>query len=276
MQTHDMLSEAVNFALVTCNEQNWLPSLIWTRDIFPRKVPILGSLDPFSCVYRQFDVQFEPRVSNTQSIETQAFSRFLLFDRGTHELPKGNSSLPNRPPQASLAHLHENICLLSDFGLRSGSRVNSTPVTACQPRAPAVAPRALPHDPARRPVPRAYAVHPRAHPRARAHPSSPAHAQRTSKLHPGPVSARARPPVLRGLPKCAAINLERSSESSIESPDSQTFPRLFLRISRLAWEYPPSRGDARRTRMRRSRHLLFTTRRSKAVESLGSRGTGYT
>ncbi|PKI65027.1 hypothetical protein CRG98_014582 [Punica granatum] len=35
-------------------------------------------------------------------------------------------------------------------------------------------------------------------------------------------------------------------------------------------------GDARRTRMRRSRHLLFTTRRSRAVESPGSRGTGYT
>ncbi|PKI49384.1 hypothetical protein CRG98_030218 [Punica granatum] len=35
-------------------------------------------------------------------------------------------------------------------------------------------------------------------------------------------------------------------------------------------------GDARRTHVRRSRHLLFTTRRSKAVESLGSRGTGYT
>ncbi|PKI77719.1 hypothetical protein CRG98_001889 [Punica granatum] len=35
-------------------------------------------------------------------------------------------------------------------------------------------------------------------------------------------------------------------------------------------------GDARRTRVRRSRHLLFTTRRSRAVESPGSRGTGYT
>ncbi|PKI64869.1 hypothetical protein CRG98_014736 [Punica granatum] len=32
-------------------------------------------------------------------------------------------------------------------------------------------------------------------------------------------------------------------------------------------------GDARRTRMRRSRHLLFTTRRSRAVESPRSRGT---
>ncbi|PKI60381.1 hypothetical protein CRG98_019230 [Punica granatum] len=35
-------------------------------------------------------------------------------------------------------------------------------------------------------------------------------------------------------------------------------------------------GDARRTHVRRSRHLLFTTRRSRAVESLGSRGTGVT
>ncbi|PKI69367.1 hypothetical protein CRG98_010249 [Punica granatum] len=35
-------------------------------------------------------------------------------------------------------------------------------------------------------------------------------------------------------------------------------------------------GDARRTHVRRSRHSLFTTRRSRAVESLGSRGTGYT
>ncbi|PKI58278.1 hypothetical protein CRG98_021360 [Punica granatum] len=32
-------------------------------------------------------------------------------------------------------------------------------------------------------------------------------------------------------------------------------------------------GDARQTRMKRSRHLLFMTRRSRAVESLGSRGT---
>ncbi|PKI60864.1 hypothetical protein CRG98_018737 [Punica granatum] len=46
-------------------------------------------------------------------------------------------------------------------------------------------------------------------------------------------------------------------------------------LCNAAWEYPPSRGDARRTRMRRSRHLLFTTRRSRAVESVGSRGTGY-
>ncbi|PKI63433.1 hypothetical protein CRG98_016100 [Punica granatum] len=35
-------------------------------------------------------------------------------------------------------------------------------------------------------------------------------------------------------------------------------------------------GDTRRTRLRRSRHLLFTTRRSRAVESPGSRGMGYT
>ncbi|PKI37510.1 hypothetical protein CRG98_042108 [Punica granatum] len=35
-------------------------------------------------------------------------------------------------------------------------------------------------------------------------------------------------------------------------------------------------GDARRTRVRRSHHLLFTTCRSRAVESPGSRGTGYT
>ncbi|PKI38088.1 hypothetical protein CRG98_041521 [Punica granatum] len=35
-------------------------------------------------------------------------------------------------------------------------------------------------------------------------------------------------------------------------------------------------GDARRMHMRRSRHLLFTTRRSRAVESPGSKGTRYT
>ncbi|PKI70811.1 hypothetical protein CRG98_008806 [Punica granatum] len=35
-------------------------------------------------------------------------------------------------------------------------------------------------------------------------------------------------------------------------------------------------GDARRTHVRRSRHLLFMTRRSRAVESPGSRGTRYT
>ncbi|PKI67431.1 hypothetical protein CRG98_012181 [Punica granatum] len=35
-------------------------------------------------------------------------------------------------------------------------------------------------------------------------------------------------------------------------------------------------GDARRTHVRKSRHLLFTTRRSRAVESPGSRGTAYT
>ncbi|PKI51572.1 hypothetical protein CRG98_028034 [Punica granatum] len=35
-------------------------------------------------------------------------------------------------------------------------------------------------------------------------------------------------------------------------------------------------GDARRMHVRRSHHLLFTTRRSRAVESPGSRGTGYT
>ncbi|PKI64180.1 hypothetical protein CRG98_015426 [Punica granatum] len=33
-------------------------------------------------------------------------------------------------------------------------------------------------------------------------------------------------------------------------------------------------GDARRTHVRRSRHLLFTTRRSRAVESPGSRVRG--
>ncbi|PKI73228.1 hypothetical protein CRG98_006363 [Punica granatum] len=35
-------------------------------------------------------------------------------------------------------------------------------------------------------------------------------------------------------------------------------------------------GDTRRTHVRRSRHLLFKTRRSRAVELPGSRGTGYT
>ncbi|PKI48220.1 hypothetical protein CRG98_031375 [Punica granatum] len=35
-------------------------------------------------------------------------------------------------------------------------------------------------------------------------------------------------------------------------------------------------GDARRTHVRRSRHLLFTTRRSRAIESPRSRGMRYT
>ncbi|PKI64985.1 hypothetical protein CRG98_014609 [Punica granatum] len=35
-------------------------------------------------------------------------------------------------------------------------------------------------------------------------------------------------------------------------------------------------GDSQRTRVRRSHHLPFTTRRLRAVESPGSRGTGYT
>ncbi|PKI78640.1 hypothetical protein CRG98_001017 [Punica granatum] len=36
------------------------------------------------------------------------------------------------------------------------------------------------------------------------------------------------------------------------------------------------RGDERRTHVRRSRYYLFTTRRSRADESFGSRGMGYT
>ncbi|PKI36779.1 hypothetical protein CRG98_042825 [Punica granatum] len=94
MQTQDMLSEADNFALVTWNEQKRLSSLIRTRDIFPRKVPILCSFNPFSRVYQQFDVQFEPQTLNTRPIETPAFSLFLLFSRGTHKLPKGSHPLP--------------------------------------------------------------------------------------------------------------------------------------------------------------------------------------
>ncbi|PKI44342.1 hypothetical protein CRG98_035253 [Punica granatum] len=35
-------------------------------------------------------------------------------------------------------------------------------------------------------------------------------------------------------------------------------------------------GDARRKHVRRSRHSLLTTRRSRAVKSPGSRGTRYT
>ncbi|PKI58159.1 hypothetical protein CRG98_021447 [Punica granatum] len=44
--------------------------------------------------------------------------------------------------------------------------------------------------------------------------------------------------------------------------------------TRLGSVYLP--GDTRRMSVRRSRHLMFTTRRSRAVESPGSRGTGYT
>ncbi|PKI50529.1 hypothetical protein CRG98_029083 [Punica granatum] len=51
---------------------------------------------------------------------------------------------------------------------------------------------------------------------------------------------------------------------------SGTHARVY--VTRLGSVHLP--GDARRTRMRRSRHLLFTTRRSRAVESPGSRGTG--
>ncbi|PKI78937.1 hypothetical protein CRG98_000671 [Punica granatum] len=35
-------------------------------------------------------------------------------------------------------------------------------------------------------------------------------------------------------------------------------------------------GDVRQTHVRRTCHFLFTTRRSMAVKSPGSRGTGYT
>ncbi|PKI34589.1 hypothetical protein CRG98_045020 [Punica granatum] len=44
--------------------------------------------------------------------------------------------------------------------------------------------------------------------------------------------------------------------------------------TRLGSVYLPK--DARQARVRRSRHLLFTTRKSRAVELLGSRSTGYT
>ncbi|PKI77632.1 hypothetical protein CRG98_001970 [Punica granatum] len=66
-----------------------------------------------------------------------------------------------------------------------------------------------------------------------ASPSTPAHAQRASELHLVPVRARAHPPTRRGSPERVAINPERSSKSSTESPDSQTLPRLFPRIPRL-------------------------------------------
>ncbi|PKI48907.1 hypothetical protein CRG98_030683 [Punica granatum] len=105
IMTQDMLSEVDNFALVTYNEQNRLPSLIWTRGTSPRKMLILGSFNPFSRVYRQFNVQFEPRTSNARPIETRAFSRFLLFGHGTHGLPKGSHDLPLPSSSCSLALL---------------------------------------------------------------------------------------------------------------------------------------------------------------------------
>ncbi|PKI73148.1 hypothetical protein CRG98_006459 [Punica granatum] len=111
MQTQDMLSEADNFALVICNEQNRLSGLIWTRSISPRKVIILGSFNSFSHVYRQFDVQFEPRTSNTQPIETRAFSRFLLLGRGTHGHLRGSvrSQEPLTLPQNSIGSLRGDV-----------------------------------------------------------------------------------------------------------------------------------------------------------------------
>ncbi|PKI31818.1 hypothetical protein CRG98_047791, partial [Punica granatum] len=71
------------------------------------------------------------------------------------------------------------------------------------------------------------------------------------------------------------------SMSSVESP-SCAHPNFNLvgarmreaNATRLGSVHLP--GDARRTRMRRSRHLLLMTRRSRAVKSPGSRGTGYT
>ncbi|PKI67550.1 hypothetical protein CRG98_012134 [Punica granatum] len=77
MQTQDMLLEVDNFALVTYNEQNRLPSLIWTRGISPRKMLIFGSFNQFSRVYRQFNVQFEPRTSNP-SVSSPSAPHVLL------------------------------------------------------------------------------------------------------------------------------------------------------------------------------------------------------
>ncbi|PKI59370.1 hypothetical protein CRG98_020238 [Punica granatum] len=90
LKTQDMRSEVDNFTLVTWNEEKRFSSLLRTRDIFPRKVPILSSFNPLSCVHRQFDVQFKPRTSSARPIETRAFSRSFLLNRGFHGLPKGN------------------------------------------------------------------------------------------------------------------------------------------------------------------------------------------
>ncbi|PKI67603.1 hypothetical protein CRG98_012026 [Punica granatum] len=111
------------------------------------------------------------------------------------------------------------------------------------------------------------------------------------------VSPAARLPSSRApiLSECASFAPEHPSKRSTESSNSRTLPRLFPRIPRLVCapefylvearmrEAYATRlgsvhlqGDARRTHVKRSRHLLFTTRRSRTVESPGSRGTGYT
>ncbi|PKI58751.1 hypothetical protein CRG98_020858 [Punica granatum] len=69
--------------------------------------------------------------------------------------------------------------------------------------------------------------------------------------------------------------------SPVESP-SYAHPNFNLVGARMCEAYATRLGsvhllrDARRTHVRMSRHLLFTTRRSRAIESPESRGTGYT
>ncbi|OWM77603.1 hypothetical protein CDL15_Pgr017001 [Punica granatum] len=65
-------------------------------------------------------------------------------------------------------------------------------------------------------------------------------------------------------------------DSTLCAPEFQSLQGTHVRsLCNAVWECPRSRGR-RRTHVRRSRHLLFTTRRSRAVESPGSRGTRYT
>ncbi|PKI65483.1 hypothetical protein CRG98_014141 [Punica granatum] len=67
------------------------------------------------------------------------------------------------------------------------------------------------------------------------------------------------------------FNMDGSVRTRISSRRN-THARTYA--TRLRSVYLPE--DARRTHVRRSRHLLFMTRRSRVVELPGSRGTGYT
>ncbi|PKI74823.1 hypothetical protein CRG98_004784 [Punica granatum] len=85
-------------------------------------------------------------------------------------------------------------------------------------------------------------------------------------------------------PNRAKLTLEAPSRQNVRSHDAWRLcaPEFHLVGARMREAYATRLGsihlpeDAQRTSVRRSCHLLFTTRRSRAVESPGSRGTGYT
>ncbi|PKI39339.1 hypothetical protein CRG98_040274 [Punica granatum] len=75
------------------------------------------------------------------------------------------------------------------------------------------------------------------------------------------ISGRGTRPIVES-PSCAHPNFVSSGHACVR-----------LNVKRLGSVHLP--GDARRTHVRRSRHYLFTTRKSRAGELPGSRGMGY-